>query len=260
MTEKDNIEKTTVKTWQQLISIVNEYAIYPDYIFRGQAQNDWLLESTLSRVLKKIKEPKKEELVTNHFNNFKLSIRGRRGSNPTILEDNEMWALGQHFGLHTPLLDWSQSPFVAMFFALTSLEKSATGYRTLWALHSSSIGAINAWYKKEKKIEKKVELINPFLDENYRLVNQNGIFTKIDIDTDIEEWVYNCSAELKGVTLQKIDFPDKIRDEALKYLDLMNINYSSLFPDLFGGSMDSNIKLEQTDYLKKRQDDQWKKS
>lgn len=37
----------------------------------------------------------------------------------------------------------------------------------------------------------------------------------------------------------------------------MNINYSSLFPDLIGSSLDANIRIEQVDYLKERRDVIW---
>jgi hypothetical protein len=251
--EKENIYKIKVNTWEELVSSLQGFACFPNYIYRGQANSDWLLESTLSRVTKKIENKNKEELVEEHLRRFKLSIRGRRGINPTKLEENELWALGQHYGLHTPLLDWSQSPYVALFFALTDLTTPKSGYRSLWALHSTDLDKINKWYESEKKNDSQIELINPLIDENNRLVNQNGLFTKIDLQNDIEKWVTESEAEIKWITLQKIDFSDKIRDEALLYLDCMNINYSSLFPDLFGSSMDSNIKLEQTDFIEIQQ-------
>lgn len=258
--ERKNIYSKTVENWDDLTSSINStFVDFPNYIFRGQAQSDWLLESTLSRALKKIKYKHKEELVKEHLERFRLAIRGRRGLNPRELKENELWALGQHFGLHTPLLDWTQSPYVALFFALANLKKSATGYRTLWGLHSTDTEEINEFHaKKNPKDSKwKVELINPILDENNRLVNQNGLFTKINVNSDIEKWVTE-GPNIEWVTLYRIDFPDGIRDTALGSLDLMNINYSSLFPDLFGSSMDSNSKLEQTDYLVKQQEKVWK--
>lgn len=252
---KTSLDITTVDDWDNLFYTINDYfADWPAYIFRGHRQSDWLLESTLSRALKYIKAKDKDALVKEHLDTFNLEIRGRRGLNPRQLTENELWALGQHFGLHTPLLDWTQSPYVALFFALTSLEKSATGMRTLWALHSTDIEDITSWYKKKKNHSKwTVDLINPILDENSRLVNQNGLFTKLHFTNDIEKWVLQ-GPDLGWITLYRIDFPDNIREKALSYLNLMNINYSSLFPDLFGSSMNSNVKLGQTDYIIKQQE------
>src|SRR5688572_7898783 len=113
MKEKSNIIKIKVDNWGDLVAKVNSaFADWPMYIFRGHAQSDWLLESTLSRALRKIKYSDKTDLVEKHLERFKLRVRGRRGKNPRQLSENELWALGQHFGLYTPLLDWSQSPYV----------------------------------------------------------------------------------------------------------------------------------------------------
>jgi hypothetical protein len=258
MKEKSNICNIKANSWEDLISILNEaFADWPSYIFRGHSQSNWLLESTLSRALKKLNYLDKEELVINHLEKFKLRIRGRRGKNPRILSENELWALGQHYGLYTPLLDWSQSPYVGIFFALTEINNSPTGLRTLWALNSHDIDHVTEWYKtKGIGTLNQVELINPILDENDRLVNQSGLFTKAPLTTDIEDWILN-GPEIEWVTLYKIDFPDSLRNEGIAFLDLMNINHSSLYPDLVGSSLDTNIKLEQTDYFEKRQNSQW---
>jgi hypothetical protein len=256
---KTNISSKKVESLEELLKIINEhFAHWPNYIFRGHAQSDWLLEPTLSRTLKKIEFKDKQVLVKEHLERFKLEIRGRRGVNPRQLSENEFWALGQHFGLQTPLLDWTQSPYVALFFALIKPEISATGYRSLWGFHSTDIELINSWYsdKKLKKSKYQVELINPILDENSRLVNQNGLFIKINLDNDLYKWVLN-GPSLDWITLYRIDFPDSIREETILHLDLMNINYSSLFPELFGSSMHCNVKLGQIDYVYKQQERIW---
>ena len=51
----------------------------------------------------------------------------------TNLNSWEAFALMQHHGLPTRLLDWSESALVALFFALTS-EPSFNGYRSVWVL------------------------------------------------------------------------------------------------------------------------------
>jgi hypothetical protein len=258
MKKRSNIEQITVDDWDNLLANINDLvADWPAYIFRGQASSDWLLESTLSRALKRIKYTDKEELVKEHLERFKLKIRGRRGKNPRQLSENELWALGQHYGLYTPLLDWSRSPYVGLFFALTDVNKSPTGQRTLWALHSTDSDTITKFYKnKESNSKRYLELVDPILDENERLVNQNGLFTKTPLTTDIEDLITR-GPNIEWVTLYKINFPDGLRDEGIAYLNLMNINYASLYPDLSGSSLDTNLKLEQTDYLDGKQALEW---
>jgi hypothetical protein len=245
-----NIEVIDVEDWDNLRYTINKYfAHWPQYIFRGQAQENWPLETTLARALREIHSTDKEDIVAEHYRRFRLEIRGRRGDNPRSLDENEIWALGQHFGLYTPLLDWTESPWVGIFFALTGGEKSETGYRALWALDTKEFENINEANKIKGLTNDLVELVEPIIDENGRLVNQRGLFTKIHFDNDIEKWVTNAPDLGNTITLYKIIFPDSLRQRIILYLNLMNINHSSLFPDLYGSSKFTNQKLLQTDYL-----------
>jgi hypothetical protein len=65
-----------------------------------------------------------DNFARKQLKNFRLSIRGRVDNGIlSDTNDEELWAIGQHHGLATPLLDWSLAPYVALFFAFEPLAK-----------------------------------------------------------------------------------------------------------------------------------------
>jgi len=104
------------------------FSIAPAFVYRGQANYDWPLRSSLNRLQQRF--PNRKNMTgqppcfscppltdKQHLDAFKRALRGRRGQNPKSLNDDGYWALGQHHGLATPLPDFTRSPFVALFFA-----------------------------------------------------------------------------------------------------------------------------------------------
>lgn len=239
-----DIETESRENWHDLRLLLDDYFThYNGYIFRGQADAMWPLESTLTRALRRryphLADP--QSLVQEHLSNFIENIRGRCAldlSNPSI---DALWSLGQHFGLHTPFLDWSRSPYVALFFALFGECKS--GRRSLWALLESDIEGLSPQTAKPL-----VRVVKPRTHENMRLVNQNGLFLDVAVGRRLEEIVRE-GPDAGWVTMYKIDYPDLIRDDIFAALNNMNINHASLFPDLMGSSQQTNFQLEIESYL-----------
>jgi len=143
------IEYVETSDWLNLSCTIDEYFThYNNYIFRGHADADWKLESTLARVVNKTykKMSDRQQATSDQIKQFKENIRGRTHLDLNKTTDDEIWALGQHFGLYTPLLDWTRSPYVALFFSL--FGPSASGKRVLWAILEEDIVRIS---KKNKK-------------------------------------------------------------------------------------------------------------
>ncbi len=208
-----------------------------NYVFRGHASENWKLESTLKR---KMIETGNEEIEHKALETFQKHCLGRRGHNPSSLSENEWWALGQHFGLDTPLLDWSDSPYVAAFFAFNS-EISETDSVVVWLL--SKVINNNSGIKKLKS-EHHIEFLTPYLDENARLINQRGLFIRTPNMECMTEWVK--SLEEDGITqLGRILIPRSEKDFALDSLDKMNINDFTLFPDLSGSAKYANYVVNR---------------
>jgi hypothetical protein len=242
--------------------VVDTRAPYTSLIFRGHRREDWKLEPTLDRELRKlgVGELKDPQIRRKHLRSFKYAMRGRRDPNlrkNVILLENDWWSLGQHHGLSTPLLDWTTSPFVAMYFAYfeenpQDEKPSSTDRRCVFALSGTSVEILNAELRKraaDPKVRKTLEFYRPLTDENARLVSQAGLFTRSPDGMCVEEWVKtNYAGVTQSWHLLKITFPDSEREEALRTLNLMNINHLTLFPDAYGASKFCNFGLQIQHY------------
>lgn len=271
---RDGFGQIRFLRWRYFTDYINQQMLdYETYVWRGQRRDDWPLKSTLDRLIEKANVSRTKQLGfrVSHLDQFKYAVRGRRGPNPASIEHvNEWWALGQHHGLATPLLDWTASPFVAAYFALITKGTGLTRYRAIYALHRPSVEhKVEELIRKKKEESEKnkeeydksgqprnrlayvllttpdltpeVEFIRPKSDENQRLVSQGGQFTRAPDGTTMEEWVQRNFAGENRYTLMKLLVPNKDREEGLRMLNRMNINHLTLFPDLYGASKYCNL-------------------
>ncbi len=248
------ISNYDIKNWNELSNLIDHhFSYFNSYTFRGQADSNWKLETTLTRAINKLSEESdKDSLVKSHLSSFRQNLRGRSKQNLNNVSENELYAIGQHFGLYTPLLDWTHSPYVALFFALQG--KSDSGSRCLWAIASSLIEEVNS---SQENVKNKIEIIEPLTNHNPRLVSQQGLFLKLPINKSLEDLVNESDTKVEGRLIYKINFDDSIKNDALTSLNNMNINNLTLFPDLMGSSHHTNYLLEIEPYLKEKRRKRW---
>ncbi|MEH6467954.1 MAG: FRG domain-containing protein, partial [Porticoccus sp.] len=212
-----------------------------EYVFRGQHHYRWFLEPTLGRSTNGVVS---EDDAEAHLRKFKLSVRGRLPDSSIVYDAEELWAIGQHHGLSTPLLDWTQAPYVALFFAFIDDDSA------LWVDDYENIARavfiLNKTYIEELG-DVELKILEPSKDDHGRLVNQAGLFTIAPYGERLESALIN-SLSREGVDtddpnvlaryLCKIYIPSgkKMRVDCLQQLHKMNIHHASLFPDIIGAS------------------------
>ncbi len=255
----DGVMEVKLSSWKYFHDyVVQEMLRFSHYIWRGQRDSAWALESSLYRLMRDKKRANKNSIAKAHLAKFKMAARGRRGANPDkIVDDNEWWALGQHQGLATPLLDWTESPFVALYFAFEKSDAPISKRRSVWSLgnvttKNNALKSALAEAQNNKLVGESyltLDRFRPTLDENARLVAQAGLFTRGPLGVTVDDWVKTYYADQNdGAMLLKITIPDDGRHDCLKTLNKMNINHLTLFPDIYGTTQHCNKAIEINKY------------
>ena len=255
----------TIDSWKDFLliqkSVPEGKEGKPNYIFRGQADKSWHLETSLLRLLKEINAnltcTEVEEIEINLLNEFASSAGSHFPKGYTAPLDNpaKKWSVMQHYGAPTRMLDWTNSLFVAAYFAVDSQWNSDGA---VWVVRAAYIDEeVRRRFNGEKIPYERLRsgVAQPVVQLwgedglHERLVVQEGLHTfchqiRGDHETLIEQI---CSPWLKPmhpnqaaeVVFLKLIIPQNLKPVFLKELANIPITAESLFPgaDGYGRSL-----------------------
>ena len=258
------IPVTRLESWRDFTNLLesdffNRHGV--QLVFRGHRRHDWGLMPTLGRVTNN--GIITELLADGQLGRFKRAVRGRLNDTALVNEDDELWSVGQHHGLMTPLLDWTYSPYVALFFAFhkeDDRDEKDNPYRAVYVLNKS--------FLVDNETETGIRVFEPRKDHHGRLVNQAGLFTFSPFDATLENKLTDVLADDEGFTdeelrsaseeeqpeilaryICKIYIRNEERDACVRHLRRMNVHHASLFPDLIGASDYCNILTAEAEQV-----------
>ena len=250
------MEEISLNSWDQFEDKLKELetkrqALGPqtysssNYLFRGHGDTTWLLETTLDRFFAKrislllyyryaqMARPRIEAFTGSRWDipsneDYESWLKNHDGLTFHDYKAYDYLAYLRHHGFPSPLLDWTESPYVAAFFAFRSEVRGATQVAIYAYQEYPGVGKISS---SNKPI---IHCLGPYVSSHKRHFLQQSQYTfctEIDDDavyyTDHQKVV--ARNEPQQDLMWKFVLPIGERRRALAQLNRMNINAFSLF-------------------------------
>ena len=250
------LTETKISTIEELISSFNAFP--NNFIYRGHANAEWRLESSLERVVGakwcSAEARRFEEFSIGQFRS-KFHLYDRENIEP---DSKLAWlAIMQHYGVPTRLLDFTESPYVALYFALEAYQPLQKKDLAVFAVDYSAIMEASINYIKTKDADfvetrasvypKQDKVFDEVVDRfaydiawvtepkrhNERLDRQGGCFLVAgNRDSRIADVIEMALYDAANVTKFRLDH--KLYPQIFALLRKMNLTSKGLYGDLDG--------------------------
>ena len=206
------IEIHTFEEFHQIIEAYDERTI----IYRGMKSVEFPLLPKIGRI---VPPPAIRSREANEQEILRLfKERALRFIDFTPTSDWDWLALGQQHGLPTRLLDWTNNPLVACYFAV---EEPSEDDSVIYAYQNRSYIDVEEYPDPFRYRE-----VGKFIPRHIspRITNQGGLFT-------IHPKPYE---KFESDDMEKLVIPNRIRSTLKRTLNKYGVDRFSLFPSLDG--------------------------
>jgi hypothetical protein len=188
--------------------------------FRGHGDAAWPLITTLDRFRRFSSDPDRIDFYRELLAAFRHEMIGLRHFQN--LESEPLELLARHHGLPSPLLDWTESPYIAAFFAFAEQYGEEAAIFALNRIRLPGTSDFSAINDRE------------LLQYNDRAIEQKGVFLRVNS-------IRMASEKLMGDALTKYVLSHSDRELAMSDLGSMGITMRNLFRDLDGAARSAKI-------------------
>jgi hypothetical protein len=228
------VDVTSVEEYLRLIKINKAANLKKgndeEFVFRGQIMDSPLLPK-ICRLKAKGDLLEVERSLLQEF----------KRTNPLLIEQNrpmDDWdylTLGQHYGLPTRLLDWSNNALTALWFATgntTPEEVEANKYSVVWILMACKTDFDLDMEKTYPFEIPQAKLVRPRIIKQ-RINNQSGIFSVLSSE-DMRQGRFLNEIDHYQEKLIKVKIPSAKFNDIRMDLHTLGVNAFTLFPELEG--------------------------
>ena len=229
----------TANTIGELIKVIEKL---PDQTvwYRGHSDISWPLIPSVQRP----EYHGQEQTLANDFY-MKASVTLR--DKPDFRSYSDWLTIMRHYGLPTRLLDWSQSPLIATYFATADWKSYPDRDGCIWILFPEELNQREGFNEYLYSIDSRtaVQMIRPafkkeFVPENPNVVDK--ILACYPIEHDLRVYVqqsaftlHNTDRRLEDLCdasmLAKIVLPSQAKKRLFAELAALGISVSYVYPD-----------------------------
>jgi hypothetical protein len=242
------IQTTEIDSWNELEAFVDSFRADLQsrfrgrdvrLLYRGQSSYEWDLETSLLRKARTPISMKQYDHLLHRIcpavqaltdRSWPLTRDGFQGvedvHRPFYIPNYEFMAYARHHGFPTPLLDWTKSPYVALFFAMNNCDEEDSAALFVY-LDELRIGRAG-WVGSQRVISQ-----GEYIAPHRRHFIQQSVYTTCTKMVD-GVWLYASHQEYfenpnDRVIVAKVAIPGSRKAAFMEKLEAMNINAFTLF-------------------------------